>query len=194
MNVPVVVVYFLIIPLPMFFLRSLLAKAALVLAPAAGLLAGSWNLDSGYSIKFAGSKAEGTFSGLTGTLAFDPAQPAGASMRVAVDAATIKTGNSLKDKHARGDSWFDVAKYPKIYFQSTAFARAGSGYVVRGDLTLHGVKKPVIIPFQFSQQGEKGVFTGQFKVNRKDFGINGNALGFTVGEELDVTLRVPVSR
>ena len=111
-----------------------------------------------------------------------------------MDATTIKTGNSLKDRHARGESWFDVAKYPKIYFQSTAFTRVGTGYAVRGDLTLHGVKKPVTIPFQFSQQGDKGVFTGQFKVNRKDFGINGNALGFTVGEEFNVTLRVPVRR
>lgn len=178
----------------MHFLRPLVAKAALLLVPAAGLLAGSWNLDPGYTIRFAGNKAEGTFSGLTGTVAYDPADLGSATMRVTVDATTIKTGNSLKDKHARGDSWFDVAKYPKIYFQSTAFARAGSGYVVRGDLTLHGVRKPVAIPFQFSQQGNKGVFTGQFKVNRKDFGIKGNALGFTVGEEMDVTLRVPVSR
>lgn len=178
----------------MHFLRPLVAKAALLLVPAVGLLAGSWNLDPDYSIKFAGSRAEGTFSGLTGTVAYDPADLSSASLRVVVDASTIKTGNSLKDKHARGDSWFDVAKYPKISFQSTAFDRAGSGYVVRGDLTLHGVKKPVAIPFKFSQQGNKGVFTGQFKVNRKDFGINGNALGFTVGEEFDVTLQVPVRR
>ena len=178
----------------MHFLRPLVTKAALLLVPVAGLLAGSWNLDSGYSIKFTGSRAEGTFSGLTGIVAYDPADLGSATMRVVVDATTIKTGNSLKDKHARGDSWFDVAKYPKISFQSTAFDRAGSGYVVRGDLTLHGVKKPVAIPFQFSQQGNKGVFTGKFKVNRKDFGINGNALGFTVGEEFDVTLRVPVRR
>ena len=178
----------------MYFLRPLAAKAALLLVPTAALLASSWNLDPGYTIRFAGTRAEGTFSGLTGTVTYDPANLGSATMRVVVDATTIKTGNSLKDKHARGESWFDVAKYPKIYFNATAFARAGSGYVVRGDLTLHGVKKPVAIPFQFSQQADKGVFTGQFKVNRKDFGINGNALGFTVGEELDVTLRVPVSR
>ncbi len=178
----------------MLLLRSFVCKAALLLVPAAGLLTASWNLDPGYTIKFEGIKAEGTFSGLAGTVSFDPANLASASMRVEVDATTIKTGNSLKDRHARGESWFDVAKYPKIQFQSTAFARADSGYVVRGDLTLHGVSKPMAIPFQFSQQGGKGVFTGQFKVNRKDFGINGNVLGFTVGEEFDVTLRVPVSR
>ena len=178
----------------MLLLRPLAAKAALLLVPVVGLLASSWNLDSGYTIKFVGDRAEGTFTGLTGAVAYNPTDLGSASMRVTVDATTIKTGNSLKDKHARGESWFDVANHPKIQFQSTAFTRAGNGYAVRGDLTLHGVKKPVTIPFQFSQQGDKGVFTGQFKVNRKEFGINGNALGFTVGEVFDVTLRVPVSR
>ncbi|AII54326.1 YceI family protein [Hymenobacter sp. APR13] len=178
----------------MFLLRPVVAKAALLLAPVAGLLVSSWNLDPNYTIRFAGSRAEGTFTGLTAAITYNPADLSSAFMRVTVDAATIKTGNSLKDKHARGEDWFDVATYPKIYFQSTEFSRVGSGYAVRGDLTLHGVKKSVTIPFQFSQQGDKGVFTGQFKVNRKDFGINGNTLGFTVGEELDVTLRVPVRR
>jgi polyisoprenoid-binding protein YceI len=174
--------------------RSGPAKAALLLTPVATLLAGNWNLAPDYTIAFAGNRAEGTFSGLTGTIVYDPADLSHASMRVTVDATTIKTGNSLKDRHARGDDWFDVVSYPKIYFQSTSFARTGSGYAVQGDLTLHGIKRPVTIPFQFSQQGGKGVFTGQFQVNRADFGIKGNALGFTVGEVFNVTLRVPVSR
>lgn len=166
----------------------------LLAAPAFVLLSAPWNLDPAYSIQFKGTKAEGTFSGLTGRLDFDPAHLPAAKMEVQVGAATIKTGNTLKDGHARGASWFDVAKYPKILFRSTAFSPAGAGYVVRGDLTLHGVTKPVAIPFHFTQQAEKGLFVGQFRVNRKDFGINGNFLGFTVGEEFEVELRVPVAR
>lgn len=177
----------------MTLFRSGRTSAALLL-PLGVLLADSWNLDPGYTIAFAGSRAEGTFSGLAGTIAYNPADLSSASMRVTVDATTIKTGNSLKDKHARGADWFDVARYPTIHFQSTSFARVGSGYAVRGELTLHGVKRPVTIPFQFSQHANQGVFTGRFQVNRTDFGIKGNALGFTVGEVFDVTLRVPVRR
>lgn len=168
--------------------------AALLATPAFVLLSATWNLDPAYSIKFKGTKAEGTFSGLTGRLDFDPANLPAAKMEVQVAAATIKTGNNIKDGHARGASWFDVAKYPKISFRSTAFSQTGAGYVVRGDLTLHGTTKPVSIPFQFTQQAEKGLFAGQFRVNRKDFGINGNFFGFAVGEEFEVELRVPVVR
>ena len=70
----------------------------------------SWNIDPNYSIKFSSSKAEGSFTGLKGTIEFDKNQLGNAKMDVSVDATTINTGNSLKDKHARGESWFDVTK------------------------------------------------------------------------------------
>ena len=169
--------------------------AALLVASAFVLLSANWNLDPAYSIRFKGTKAEGTFSGLTGLVVFDPANLAAAKMEVQVAAATIKTGNKIKDGHARGESWFDVARYPEIRFYSTSFSRVGAGgYSVNGDLTMHGIKKPIVIPFQFTQQAGKGLFTGKFRVNRKDFGINGNFFGFTVGDEFDVELRVPVAR
>ncbi len=168
--------------------------AVLLVAPAFVLLS-AWNLDPAYSIQFKGTKAEGTFSGLTGLVVFDPANLPAATMDVQVATATIKTGNKMKDGHARGESWFDVARYPDIRFHSTAFSRVGAGgYSVSGDLTMHGIKKPVIIPFQFTQQAGKGLFTGKLRVNRKDYGINGNFFGFTVGEEFEVELRVPVAR
>ena len=169
--------------------------AGLLVAPAFVLLSANWNLDPAYSIRFKGTKAEGTFSGLTGLVVFDPANLPVAKMEVQVAAATIKTGNKIKDGHARGESWFDVARYPEIRFHSTAFSRVGAGgYSVSGDLTLHGIKKPVAIPFQFTRQADKGLFTGKLRVNRKDFGINGNIFGFTVGDEFEVELRVPVAR
>ena len=175
-------------------LKLAAVAAALLTAPAFVLLSDTWNLDPAYAIKFSGTKAEGTFSGLTGRLVFDPANLPAANMAVEVAAATIKSGNTIKDGHARGASWFDVAKYPKISFRSTAFSPANTGYVVRGDLTLHGITKPVSIPFQFTQQAEKGLFAGRFRMNRKDFDINGNFFGFTVGEDFEVELRVPVAR
>ena len=179
----------------MHTVRKLAAgAAALLAAPAFVLLSTPWNLDPAYAIKFTGTQAAGTFSGLTGRLNFDPAHLPAATMAVQVAAATIKTGNTLKDGHARGARWFDVAKYPAILFRSTAFAPAGAGYVVRGELTLHGVTKPVSIPFQFTQHANNGLFTGRFRVNRKDFGIAGNLFGFTVGDAFDVELRVPVTR
>ncbi len=158
------------------------------------VLEGNFNVDPNYSIRFSGKKAEGTFSGLAGTVIFDKDNLANAKIDVVVDVNTIKTGNTTKDKHAKGDSWFDAAKYPQIKFTSTAFAKNGALYMVTGMLELHGVKKQIQIPFNFSQLANKANFAGSFKVNRKDFGINGNMMGFLVGDDFDVTLNVPVSK
>ena len=158
------------------------------------LLEGNWNLDPNYSIRFSGKKAEGTFSGLVGTVVFDKDNLANAKIDVAVDAGTIKTGNTTKDKHARGDSWLDVAKYPQIKFTSSSFAKNGALYLVTGVLELHGVKKQIQIPFNFSRLANNANFAGSFKINRKDDGINGNMMGFLVGDEFDVTLNVPVTQ
>ena len=178
-----------------YVLRCLLLLPLLLLVSAFGLLAASWNISPDYAIRFSGSKAAGTFSGLTGTITYDPAALASAAMDISVAAATIKTGNSLKDKHARGDSWFAVEKYPTIRFVSSALARRGDAYVATGRLTLHGVTKPVTIPFAFTQPAAgRGLFTGQFTVNRHDYGIEGNFLGFSVGDEFVVDLRVPVAQ
>ena len=162
-------------------------------ASAFGLLTASWTIDPAYAIKFSGTKATGTFTGLTGTIVYNPNELAAAKMDVAVNASTISTGNSLKDKHARGESWLDVVKYPSIRFRSTSFAKTGAGYLVTGNLTLHGVTKAVAVPFQFSQPGGQGLFTGRFSVNRQDYGIKGNLFGFSVGDDIAVELRVPVS-
>ncbi len=153
-----------------------------------------WNLDPNYSIKFASTRAEGTFSGLFGTVVFDKDNLANAKIDVVVDVNTIKTGNITKDKHAKGDSWLEAAKYPQIKFSSASFAKNGALYLVTGMLELHGVKKQIQIPFNYSELANKANFAGSFKVNRKDYGINGNMMGFLVGDDFDVTLNVPVTK
>lgn len=154
----------------------------------------NWNIDPNYSIKFSGNKAEGTFSGLTGKISFNPNDLANAFIDITVDASTIKTGNSTKDEHSKGEDWFDVTKYPTIKFTSQSFTKSANIFIVSGNLQLHGMKKQVQIPFTFSEVGAKGVFSGKFKLNRKDYGINGNFFGFTVGKEFEVTLNIPVTK
>lgn len=152
----------------------------------------NWHIDPNYSIKFSSSKAEGSFTGLKGTIEFDKNQLDHAKMDVTVDASTINTGNSTKDKHAKGESWFDVAKYPTIKFTSSRFERQAAQYSVTGILELHGIRKEVSIPFNYIETGGKYIFNGSFKVNRKDYGINGNVMGFLVGETFVVSLNIPV--
>jgi len=154
----------------------------------------NWNFDSNASIKFSGSKVSGTFSNLKGTIIFDPSNLANARMDVLVEASTIKTGDSLKDKHAKSKDWFDVMKYTTIKFTSSSFNKLGKGFTVNGMLQLHGTAKAIAISFQFVSSRDKGTFTGSFKINRIDFGIKGNFFGFVVGNEINVELTVPVNK
>ena len=152
----------------------------------------SWRVSEDYVIQFSGSGAEGTFSGLSGSVMFDPKDLSSSKFDVTVEASTISTGNKTKDKHARGKSWLDVEKYPYIKFTSSQVTQSGYGYEMTGELELHGVTKKMTIPFSFSQSGDTGRFEGTFTVNRKDFEITGPFFGFVVGDEFEVTLKVPV--
>ncbi|MCG8388639.1 MAG: YceI family protein [Cytophagales bacterium] len=151
-----------------------------------------WRVEDDYVVKFSGTGAEGTFRNLSGSIVFDPADLGSSKFDVAVDANTISTGNKTKDKHARGDSWFDTDNYPKIRFVSSNITRSKTGYQVTGTLELHGVQKEVEIPFTFDPQGGSGVFEGSFTVDRKEYEINGPFFGFMVGDEFEIMLKVPV--
>ncbi|SDF32125.1 Polyisoprenoid-binding protein YceI [Dyadobacter soli] len=149
-----------------------------------------WRIAEGYQIRFDGKYAHGSFQKMEGNIRFDPAQPEESRFEVWVDVASIDTGIELKNKHARSDKWFDAEKYPRISFVSTSVSRTDTGFVVRGDLELKGIKKEVAIPFAFASEGGQYAFYGKFKVKRGDFGI-----GKLSGKESDSTaveVSVPV--
>lgn len=152
----------------------------------------TWVIQEGAEIAFTGKKAEGTFQGLTGKILFDPNDLSKTLFNVSLDANTIETGNNTKNKHARSENWFFVKQFPVIHFKSTKVMKTGNGYLMKGELDLRGIQKEVLIPFMFTDQGETAQFQGTLKVNRKDFGIEGNFMEFLVGDEFNVTIRVPV--
>lgn len=163
-----------------------------MLLGAAHYQARSYTITDDYVIHFDGSGAEGTFRGLQGTIVFDPDDLAGSRMDVTVDASSIETGNSTKDAHARGQKWFHVDRYPEITYVADEFRKTGDGFVAEGTLTLRGVSKQKPLPFTFEPTPEGGIFTGRMTVDREAFGIEGPWLAFTVGDDFEVELRVPV--
>jgi len=151
-----------------------------------------WEIANDYSIEFSGTKAEGTFRGLVGEILFDPSNLEASKFDVSVAVNTISTGNKTKDKHAKGDSWFDAIPFPSILFQSKSITRLGEQFEVVGDLELKGIRKEVAISFSFSEDEGQGVFKGDMTVNRQEFGIEGNLFGFVVGDDFEIILKVPV--
>ncbi|KAA0994196.1 YceI family protein [Dyadobacter sp. UC 10] len=147
------------------------------------LIVRSWDIAPGYSIKFDGKYAHGTFKKLSGSIHFDPLVPEKAAFDVAIEVSSIETGIDLKNKHAKSEKWFDAERFPLITFKSSQVIRADSGYVVSGKLNMHGFEKDIAIPFDFDEEEE--IFQGKFKVSRGDFGIgkvNGKASDSTAVE------------
>ena len=150
----------------------------------------AWQIAEDYVIKFDGRGATGTFSELTGEIIFDENDLANSRINVSVKTATIETGNNTKNKHARGESWFDAETYPTIGFTSEKFTKTATGYTVTGIFNMHGVEKQETILFTF----ENNIFNGKVTIDRQEYGIEGPFLAFTVADDFAVEIRVPVRK
>jgi len=127
-----------------------------------------WKIADNYSVKFDGGDPSGEFTGLKGTISFDPNNLASSKFSTSIDVASINTGNGMKNTHAKSEKWFDAEKYPTITFNSSSISKASTGYQATGTLSMHGVEKEVTIPFTF----DNNVFAGSFEINRLDYNIN----------------------
>jgi polyisoprenoid-binding protein YceI len=143
-------------------------------------------------VQFEGTAVEGYFEGVMGKLQFNEAQLSASSFDLYLEVASISTGNELKDEHARGSNWFNAKKYPHIRFKSSSFEKVGSTYVVEGKMHIKDVVKTVRIPFSFIQNKDEALLQSSFSLNRKDFNIQGNAIGFLVGDEIRIQLALPL--
>jgi len=148
-------------------------------------------LTTGSSVKFSlrnlGFEVTGSFSGLIGTINFDPKSLADARFDVNIAAATVNTDNSLRDEHLKGGDFFNVKDYPAIHLQAGKITAKGSGYQLTGTLTIKGKIKEVTFPFTATPTTDGYAFKGSFKINRKDFDVGGFS---TISNEVEITLDV----
>lgn len=151
----------------------------------------NYAVEDNYSIKFATGKAEGSFTGLSGRVNFDPNYLVDSKINVSVQVSTIKTGNEKKDDHAKNSKWFDAESFPTMKYESTSIEKSGMGYIVTGNLTVKDVSKEEKISFSYDNEVDDKYLNGTFTINRKDYNIKGNLFGFAVGKEVAVDLRVP---
>lgn len=151
-------------------------------------------VDAGSSVKFViknfGLSVDGSFKGLQGKISFSPENLSAAVFNVSVDAATVNTGNGSRDGHLKKDDYFDVAKYPTINFTSTKITTGSKQgeYTMNGTVTIKGISKPVSFPFVVSTAASGNIFSGQFKINRRNFKVGGNSL--VLSDDVTLTLNV----
>ena len=143
-----------------------------------------------FVIKNFGISTGGTFEGLQGTINFDPNNLSGSSFDVSVDASTIDTDIASRDNHLRKSEYFDVKTHPRITFRSTKITRSNNAeyMFVFGNITIKGVTKEINFPFKATPKDGGYVFEGDFKLNRRDFGVGGKSV--SLSDELTVELKV----
>lgn len=131
---------------------------------------------------------EGTFTGITGTVHFNPQQPSKSRINATIDVASINTGIEKRDNHLRSEDFFYVEQYPAATFSAENIEARGDGYVATGILQVRGVQRRVSIPFTITGAEGEQVLTGQLTVNRKDFNIGEKFGGFMVGRKVDLQI------
>ncbi|MBV8867023.1 MAG: YceI family protein [Acidobacteriaceae bacterium] len=142
------------------------------------------------------SNVRGTFTGVHGTVTYDPANPTRAEVEASVDVNTIRTGDEKRDGHLKSPDFFNAAEFPEMQFRSTRIEKTGEGeFSVTGDLTIHGVTKPVTLKAEEVSEETKDPFgairigaSAKTKIKRSDFGLTWNAAletgGVMIGDEV----------
>jgi polyisoprenoid-binding protein YceI len=189
------------------------ALSSLLFPPATLAQSAAWTIDNGHSAAqftvrhMVVSNVKGQFDGPTGTVTFDPKDVAGTlAIEASIDARTINTRNPDRDKDLRSDLFFDVAKYPRITFRSTRVEAGAAGHLkVTGDLTMHGVTKPVVLDVEGPTPEIKDIWgnrrvgaTAMTSLDRRDFGLLYSRVleagGAVVGNEVTITIDLEVTR
>ncbi len=186
---------------------AVLCIFALVFAFAAAAHAANWKVDQshttvGFSVSHIFTSVQGRFDRFDGTIVFDPENPQSTTVRATVEAASINTNNTKRDKHLRSDDFFNAKEHPTLTFESTGGVtemKENRGKLA-GNLTIHGVTKPVVFDVTFRGQGKdpwgnvRAGFSASLLIDRKDYGLNWNEVletgGLLVGEEVEIRIDV----
>ena len=136
-------------------------------------------IDAGSKIHFViknfGINTGGDFTGLKGEVTFVPANITSSAFNVSISVKTVDTDNDTRDEHLRSKEYFDADKYPEITIVSSRITQTNktkSGwYYFTGNLSLHGITKPVSFPFTAVKKGDDYLLTSSFDINRLDFGV-----------------------
>lgn len=186
--------------------RSLLTFAAIAAAfiSSAQAAVETYEIDPvhssvGFTIRHTLGRVSGSFTKFNGELKVDRENLEASSVSATIEAASITTAAEKRDNHLKSPDFFGVAKYDTLTFKSTSWKKTGENtFDVAGDLTIHGVTKPVVLKTTLLGFGP-GMMPGlqvsgweaTTTINRRDFGVNGPAmLGKTVGDEVTIAIAV----
>jgi polyisoprenoid-binding protein YceI len=149
----------------------------------------------------------GSANGITGTVTYDPANPASTKGRIVVATSTLHVPQPMMKEHLHSDKWLDVAKFSEITFESKELKNVKTNgdtttADVTGTLKIRDVAREISIPVKFTylkdklsaripkMQGDLLVVRSNFTIKRADFGINPSAPADKVSDEIELTLSI----
>ncbi len=151
------------------------------------------------------ANVRGEFSGVAGTVVFDPSAPENSRVETTIEARTIHTRDEQRDAHLKSADFLDVEKYPTITFVSKKITGSDGEWKVTGDLSIHGVTKEVTLDVEGPSPEVKDPWgnvktgaTATTKIDRRDFSMVFNVAletgGVMVGHEVTITLELELLR
>ncbi len=176
-------------------------------APVALAQTSTWALDKNHSevdftVRHMGiSNVHGRFGIADGKILFDESDATKSSVTVTIDVASVDTGVEGRDKDLKSDHFFDVATFPTATFVSTNVAKNGNDLTVIGNLTLHGVTKPVVLTVEGPTAPVPGMdhkshsgYSATATLKRADFGIAPKMPSAMVGDDIKLEIEVDAAK
>ncbi len=147
------------------------------------------------------SRVRGHFGNIGGTIVLDESDITKSTVNVTIDVNTVDTGVAGRDGDLKSPNFFDVAQFPTATFVSTAVVKNGNGLTVSGNLTLHGVTKPVVLQVEGPTGPVPGMdkkphsgFSATTTISRTAFGIATKFPSAVVGDEVKLTIDLDVAK
>jgi polyisoprenoid-binding protein YceI len=147
------------------------------------------------------STVRGEFHGVNSTVVYDNSDPSRSSVEATIDATTVDTREPDRDKHLKSADFFDVAQYPTATFVSTSVAKGASGLTVNGNLTLHGVTRPVTLdvagptgPVNGGDHKPHMGFSATTTISRSTFNLGSKFPAAVLGDDVKLSIDLDVAR
>lgn len=185
----------------------LLSSILSLAAPLALAQTSTWVPDKAHSevdfsiLHMSLSNVRGRFGNIGGAITWNEADIAKSSVNITIDVTSVDTGVAGRDGDLKSPNFFDTAQFPTATFVSTSVEKTGSGLTVNGNLTLHGVTKPVTLAVQGPTGPVSGMdhkphagFEATTTISRTAFGIASKYPAAVVGDDVKLEIELDVAK
>lgn len=177
-----------------------IAALVLALATAPAMAADSWHIDHddsvlGFSGTQQGGEFEGRFEAFSAEMRFSPDDLDDSGFEVSIDVGSITTGSRRRDRELPGEDWFAMDRFPEATFLTREIREDGDGFEAVGELTIREHTREVVLPFQWTTDGNRATMTGETRIDRTSFGVgqgewaDADAVGHMVTVVVDLRLQ-----